>query len=189
MKKLILLSAAFLYAVLAYPAYILSKDANGNDMWFETTSAATVEVVMQQSLSTDGAIAIPATITDNGTTYTVTSICTGAFSFTDITSVSIPNTVTVIGKEAFAQCLQLTSVSIGNGVTEIKDDTFNNCTSLTSIDLGNSLTHIRSGAFHLCPVPVLVIPASVEYIGSNNFDELSAVPSIFTASGPASESA
>jgi hypothetical protein len=171
MKKILLLSVICMHVIYAYPAYILSKDGNGNNLWFETTSATTVEVFALESAGPGGNIVIPSSINDNGNTYTVTSIANGAFSFKgSITSVSIPNTVTVIGENAFSQCSQLSSVSIGDGVTEIMSSAFNGCTSLTSVDLGNSVAYIRRGAFHLCPIRFLTIPASVTFIGSNNFD-------------------
>ena len=49
------------------------------------------------------------------------------------TSVSIPNSVTIIGDLAFADCISLTSVTIGNSVTTIYDWAFAGCSSLTSI--------------------------------------------------------
>ena len=49
------------------------------------------------------------------------------------TSVSIPNSVTIIGDLAFADCISLTSVTIPNNVTTIGYSAFEDCSSLTSI--------------------------------------------------------
>jgi len=52
---------------------------------------------------------------------------------TNLTSVSIGNSVTSIGSRVFAWCGSLTSVSIDNSVTSIGDFAFYGCASLTSV--------------------------------------------------------
>ncbi|MCB5984944.1 leucine-rich repeat domain-containing protein, partial [Flavobacterium psychrophilum] len=51
-----------------------------------------------------------------------------------LTSVTIPNSVTTIGDEAFADCSGLTSVTIPNSVTAIGEDAFYNCSRLTTVN-------------------------------------------------------
>ncbi len=64
-------------------------------------------------------------------------------------SLSIPNSVTSIGYEAFWDCYNLTSVSIPNSVTSIGDYAFNNCSKLQIIYAfpNNPLT-INSNTFN-----------------------------------------
>ena len=69
---------------------------------------------------------------------------------TEITSLTIPNSVTSIGSGAFSYCSGLTSVTIGNSVTSIDKSTFYDCTGLTSLTIPNSLTFIGENAFHNC---------------------------------------
>ena len=50
-----------------------------------------------------------------------------------LTSVTIPDSVTSIGREAFSNCYGLTSVTIGNGVTSIGYEVFYNCSGLKTV--------------------------------------------------------
>jgi formylglycine-generating enzyme required for sulfatase activity len=93
-----------------------------------------------------GAVTIPSTI--NG--LPVTSIGEGTFAWTGLTSVTIPNSVTVISGWAFEYCTSLASVTVGNSVTYIDDLAFNQCTGLTNVTIGNSVTGIGGMAFDSC---------------------------------------
>ena len=63
---------------------------------------------------------------------------------------TIPNSVTSIGKFAFAYCSGLTTVTIPNSVTTIGDYAFSGCTGLTSVTIPNSVTSIGNYAFYKC---------------------------------------
>lgn len=73
-----------------------------------------------------GAVTIPAQLDQ----YNVVAIGDKAFYGKDITSVTIPETVTTIGKQAFGYCTKLTAVTIqGDGLTSIGDTAFSKCKS------------------------------------------------------------
>ena len=111
-----------------------------------------------------GAVNIPDTI--NG--LPVTSIGDGAFVATalNLTSVTIPNSVTSIGRRRFAYCTSLTNISIPSSVTSIGRGAFNSCTSLTSVTIPNSVTTIEAYSFYNCTsLTKVTIGSSVTTIG------------------------
>ncbi|GMO66003.1 MAG: hypothetical protein Ta2A_13930 [Treponemataceae bacterium] len=63
---------------------------------------------------------------------------------------AIPESVTVIGHEAFGGCSTLTSVNISENVTVIVANAFCRCTRLTSINIPESVTRIEDNAFRNC---------------------------------------
>ena len=82
---------------------------------------------------------IPAAVTYNGTTYTVTSIGRGAFfNCGNLTSIIMPNTIVSIGDNAFKYCRSLKSITIPKSVTYIDINyVFSECTGLESISVEN----------------------------------------------------
>ena len=59
------------------------------------------------------------------------------YRLTDLTSITIPNSVTTIGRSAFFRCSGLTSVTIPESVTSIGESALRSCSSLTSVTLYN----------------------------------------------------
>ncbi len=101
---------------------------------------------------------IPATLGG----YAVTSLWTDAFSNESLTSVTIPNSVMIIGGGAFSEN-QLTSVTIPDSVTTIGSYAFYG-NQLTSVTIPNSVTIIGSGAFSANLLTSVTIPNSVTII-------------------------
>jgi hypothetical protein len=75
----------------------------------------------------------------------VTSIGSSTFAYNQLTSVIIPDSVTTIGVNAFYNN-HLTSVTIPDSVTTIGNGAFE-YNSLTSVTIPNSVTNIQSYAF------------------------------------------
>ena len=96
-----------------------------------------------------------------------------------LTSITIPNSVTSIGQNAFYKCSGLTSITIPNSVTSIGAGAFYGCTSLTSINIPSSVTSIDSVAFSGCSgLTSITIPNSVTSIEAGTFSGCSGLTSI-----------
>ena len=65
-------------------------------------------------------------------------------------NIEIPNSVRIIGENAFSGCEALTSITIPNSVTSIGEYAFDGCKALTSIEIPNSVTEIGEEAFCRC---------------------------------------
>lgn len=102
----------------------------------------------------------------------VTSIGRGAFNRCDnLRSVTLGNGLTVIEQDTFSYCTNLTNITIPNSVTSIGQEAFNRCENLRSITLGNRLTSIGRMAFNRCTsLSSITIPASVTNIDDLAFD-------------------
>lgn len=91
-----------------------------------------------------------------------------AFYGTALKSIVIPDSVTSLGKQAFAACASLVSVDLGAGVTVLPERAFEQCTSLAAIDLSN-VTSIGSNAFRECASIAEIELVKVTEIGSSAF--------------------
>ena len=157
-----------------------------------------------------GVVIIPSSVTYNSRTYSVTSI--GGCAFEDcssLTSVTIPNSVTSIGNNAFwntgiyndtsnwenhvlyiDNCLIRAEKTI-SGACIIKESTrliasnaFDDCSSLTSVTIPNSVTSIGSFAFADCSsLTSVTIPNSVTSIGGYTFRGCSNLQSLTIGAG------
>ena len=93
---------------------------------------------------------------------TVTSIDNNAFANSGLQTLTIPDSVTSLGSNLCLGCTSLTSVIIGNNVPIINEESFRFCSSLTSVSIGNSVTTIDDGAFMECTsLTSVTIPDSV----------------------------
>ncbi len=68
----------------------------------------------------------------------------------NLTSITIPNSITEIENDAFNGCSGLTTIDIPNSVTTIKSSAFSDCSGLTSVTIPNSIITIDYYAFNRC---------------------------------------
>jgi hypothetical protein len=101
---------------------------------------------------------------------TVTSIGNFAFRNLQVSALSIPDSVTSIGFAAFTGSSMMTSLSIGNGIATISNSVFAGLSRLTSLTLGTGVRAIDLEAFYgTDALSVLTIPDAVEFIAVKAF--------------------
>jgi hypothetical protein len=168
----------FLMLALLLPATATAHDFEVDGIYYDINgnkASVTYRGTNYDTYSDEyiGNVVIPATVTYNGATYTVTAI--GAYAFSScssLTSITIPSSVTSIGSYAFNYCISLAGVlSIPNSVTYIGRGAFYGCSALTGeLKIPNSITMIETETFRYCSgLTSLVIPNSVKSIDSHAF--------------------
>ena len=157
--------------VILVLTFFLTTNALAIDIEFGTTPDGLEWYIIGDEVTIEGytgnsqAVTIPAEI--NG--RPVRAIDYRAFRGSQLSSVSIPNSVTYIGDHAFA-LNRLTSVSIPNSVTYIGSMAFE-FNQLTSITIPNSVTFIGVGAFMNNQLTSITIGANLDtaFVFPNNF--------------------
>lgn len=122
-------------------------------IWSSSNSSKTATVGLARTMT--GKICIPATVTKNGTTYTITEIYGNVDS-----SAAVQNNIagSDIGYIFFAKDSKVTTFGYYS---------FTGCNSLLHIDIPDSLTTIMSGALNLCSYLAIDDFKNVVYFGGN----------------------
>ncbi len=165
MKKLFVFLVSLILSVV-FSTSALAYDVKIDGIYYNLISKGKTAEVTYGEDQYSGEVVIPSSITVEGKEYPVTSIGGAFYNCEDLTSVTIPNSVTSIGSSAFWGCSGLTSVTIPNSVTSIGNSAFKGCSGLTSVTIPNSVTSIERYAFSGCSgLTSVTIPNSVTSIG------------------------
>ena len=162
-------------SILVFKNLSISASAETTSSGFVYTVSGTTATITGYTGSSEY-LTIPSTITNNGVTYTVTSLGQNAFKenstikrvyissgiksigtmcfykCSNLTYISIPNTIQRMDSCCFQLCKNLTTVSFASNsiLTEIPTATFASCSSLTSISIPDSVKRIGMSAFESC---------------------------------------
>lgn len=152
-------------------------------------------VTLTATSITEGEVNVPQTVENNGKTYTVTAIGEQAFYNSEITAVTLPTTVTKLGKEAFRFCMSMTSLKGTENVDTIMGQALATCRNMTDFDWPKNLKFVGPNAFTydtgityaitlpkgitleegaLCGIGVssLTLDGQPSYVGAHAFQEL-----------------
>lgn len=181
MKKLLFL---MLGAFIALPAFASDGDTftyqniqytviSENDKTVKTKEGQVFGLDYDASIpgnDVSGSLVLPETVENNGQKYTLVEIGDIGFANTDITDITLPNTLKTIGENAFGYCTKLTDIKIPDSVTSIDGRAFQHCRNLTSVTLPENLTEILYSTFAYCmSLKSITIPNSVTAIRDEAF--------------------
>ena len=111
----------------------------------------------------------------------VTSIGDNSFGCCNLSSLTIPNSVTYLGWGSFKYNRDMKSVAIPNSVTYIGGWAFWKCNALASVTIPNSVTEIFESTFKDCSgLTSVTIPNSVTSIGSSAFSGCSSLKTVIS---------
>ncbi len=144
----------------------------------------------------EGDIVIPETVYDleKDKSYTVVTVGTSAFKdCKELTSVTLPNTITGICNQAFRATPKLTSVNIPSSVDSIGAFAFYG-SGITSIEIPEGVKRIEEQTFVSCTaLKEVIFSSTVNYVGTKAFNKATAiekftcksseVPTLSTSSG------
>lgn len=159
-----------LFAIIGFSAICLSSVAASTGTFNNftyTEGENTITIDKFESFDAAFSVVVPPTI--NG--KPVVSIGPKAFFHSrSLKKVTIPSTVTSIGKQAF-EGSSITDIVIPAGVTRIEDGTFIYCYNLKTVTIPSSVLAIGDSAFRKCVQLQVSIPTSVVNIGDSAFSE------------------
>ena len=125
---------------------------------------------------TDADVIVPSTYNGKPVTRINRSVF---YNKTYITSIEIPDSVTVIEDAAFADCTALESVILPKNLESIGSYLFDGCTSLEEITLPEGITYIGAEAFSRCTkLKEIEIPAGVKTIDNKAFGDCTALSKV-----------
>lgn len=85
-------------------------------------------------------------------------------------TIKLPDTVKVIGENAFYMCSNLYSIEFNEGLEKVENKAFLKCTNLSALEFPETLTEIGVDSFSYCDsLTHLEIPSSVKSIGDYAF--------------------
>jgi hypothetical protein len=156
------------------------RNIYGIEYIYNTDGTASVESI---ALTEDTDITIPATVEKDGVSYTVTSIPDNALDFRNIpTSITIPASVTFIGRKVFFSCENLKAIHVApeNPVYSSVDGVLFNKEQTVLIQypsgregeytISSSVYYIEKSAFSGCTASIsLIFSEGIEIIEPNTF--------------------
>ena len=124
-----------------------SSSVESGTLAYELSEDGTQYALIGIGTCKDAEVQVPATY--NG--LPVTSVRYEAFDYYEkMTSIALPDSVELIGENAFYQCTNLQSITFGSGLKTIDVSAFEGCTALTSVSFGANLESVGKQAFMEC---------------------------------------
>ena len=198
----IMIALAIPQSVRAYDFSAMNASSNYRTLYYNITSDSTVEVTDYNfyNRTISGLLKIPASVTYNGSTYSVTGIYGNAFSLCEnITSLIIPETMLYLGETstqgtAFQGCTNIVSIQVDTNNPVY--DSRNNCNAIvktgqnklvfgcTTTIIPNTVECIGYGAFSHCSnLTSITLPNSITKLEPHSFSYCNRLKSINLPNG------
>ncbi|WP_028511014.1 leucine-rich repeat protein [Ruminococcus sp. NK3A76] len=114
----------------------------------------------------------------------VTAIESYAFENTSLTSIILPETITIIDAMAFNDCKNLKSITLSDSIEDLTMYAFYECSALESINMPKCLTKIGINAFLGCTkLKNVVLPSGLKTIDGGAFYECKSFTDIVIPDG------
>ena len=128
---------------------------------------------------------ILSTVEFEGNQYLVIKINDKVFyGNTNLTTVTLAESLTTLGSNAFESCKSLKTIKIPSGVTAIPENCFRECSLMESVSLPEGLVEIGASAFSGCQnLESVTLPESLTTLGSNAFESCKSLKTIKIPSG------
>ncbi len=147
---------------------------------FEYKISDNETVYITKYIGSDDTVVIPSKIDGK----IVDAISNYSFKKQNIKSVVIPDTVAVIGMEAFFHCANLQTVYFGSGLKKIGTEAFFHCDKLEKVLLPEGIEEVGIDAFRNCYVlQEVYIPKSLVRLDSGSFVGCTALTTITFGEG------
>ena len=159
--------------------WFIGKDVTEGDWTYQIVEYGSTVAITGYSGS-DNVVEIPKTLQG----MDVIAIGNKVFSESDITEIIIPQGVTHVGNQAFANCINLKSITLPDSVTTIQGTAFMGCSGLTSITLPDGLTTIEYSTFKDCNnLTSVTLPDGLTTIEFSAFEGCSSLTSVTLPDG------
>ncbi|MBO5838212.1 MAG: leucine-rich repeat domain-containing protein [Bacteroidales bacterium] len=180
MKKIFLSVVAVFLGFIAVGQDVVDSEWKDTTKKLKYTQIGSTNNVSVQKIGNNdnekptGNLVIPSQISRNSIVYTVTEIASGGFNEVhSLSKVTIPNTVTIIGDNAFRHSGNNSTsfeIIMSENIKEIGASAFEGCNKLSSIELPEGLEEIGDRAFAECNgITEIILPSTLETLGSSAF--------------------
>jgi len=196
--KQIIQKLGMLVAMLLTFIQASAYDFEVDGIYYKITSMSNLEVGVTHKYDSDrlnyddnksysGSVVIPEQVNYNNRTFTVTSVLSYAMGTrdyyhntgSDVTMVTMPNTITEIGDYAFARCRQLSQCALSPMIKSIGNYAFGGC-AISDVVVPDEITMIGSSAFQGCTqLGRVVIGRNVTTIGTQAFYDCTSLLEVF----------
>ena len=171
MKHIFLIFISLMSGVFCYAEE--KSDFQSNEILYAINGSEVTVVGQTDAGCKMTEVTIPATVTFESKTYTVTAVGDGAFWWNDsLVRLTIPDGVKTIRTEALYKCRNLKRVLLSKTLEVIGENAFNGCVNLDSLVLPATIKQLHAGCLGHCSRLkniYCLASESPEFIGYNHF--------------------